>query len=252
VNLPQLRRTCATVLCGSAGTFLVLVSAYPAEADVLTGRIYRLGESEGPPLFTWRLEREADGSSWRSLYRTPAGELAAADETVWQGGELQSYRYERPPLGESARLERQGDELAYEQRIGGVTRCNRERFDERVTVGPTVIPWAQRHWSDLMAGPERVIRYAVLDQLRSFEFQLAMAHDHPRADREAVIQMWPASLALRLFVSPVYLIFTRDGRVFRGMVGRLLPVAVHHGRPRAIDGQLVLDVGEGGVSGDQR
>jgi hypothetical protein len=135
-----------------------------------------------------------------------------------------------------------------------VTRRNRERVDERVTVGPTVIPWAPRHWNDLKGGRELAIRYAVLDQLRSFEFKLAMAHDHPRANREAVIKMWPASVGLRLFVSPVYLMFTRDGRVLHGMIGRLLPVAVHHGKPRPIDGQLVLDPGEATVveAGNER
>jgi hypothetical protein len=108
VNLAQPRWISATVRCGVAVTFVILVSADPADTDVLTGRIYPLGASGGRHLFTWQLEREA-GSTWRSFYRTPAGELTAADETVWQAGEFRSYRYERPPLGESARLERQGD-----------------------------------------------------------------------------------------------------------------------------------------------
>jgi hypothetical protein len=213
----------------------------PTDADVLTGRIYLLGERGGQPLFTWQLERDVVGSTWRSSYRTPGGDLSAADELIWDGDMFKSYRYERPPAGEIARVDRQGQEVVYEQRVGGITRRNRERFDEQFTVGPTVIPWVQRQWNDVTAGRELTIRYAVLDQLRSFEFRLAMANDHPRADRETVVKMWPASLVLRLFVSPVYLVFTRDGRVFHGMIGRLLPVVVHDGKPRPIDGHLVLD-----------
>jgi hypothetical protein len=203
-------------------------------------------------LFTWQRERAADGSSWRSFYRTPSGDLIAADELVWDGDDFKSYCYERRAVDETARVERHGQELVYEQWVGSATRRNRERFDERVTVGPTVIPWAQRHWSALTAGRELTIRYAVLDQLRSFEFRLAMAHDHPRADRHAVIKMWPASVVLRVFVSPVYLMFTRDGRAFHGMIGRLLPVTVHHGKPRPIDGQLVLDPSDSSIGGGRR
>lgn len=233
--------------CAVAVAFVVvaLVAPSPGDADILSGRIYPIGASGGHPLFTWQLSRDAEGQSWRSFYRTPAGDLTAADEVSWEGGEFKSYRYERLPVGETARLERRGEELIYEQRVDDTVRRNRERFDERVTVGPTVIPWVQRHGNDFTAGRELTVRYAVLDQLRSFEFRLAMANDHPRADGGAVIKMWPASLELRLFVSPVYLLFTRDGRVFRGMIGRLLPVAMHQGKPSPIDGELVLDPSEG-------
>jgi hypothetical protein len=106
--------------------------------------------------------------------------------------------------------------------------------------------------TDEQFNAELTVRYAVLDQLRTFEFRLAMAHDHPRADREAVVKMWPASLVLRLFVSPVYLLFTRDGRAFRGMIGRLLPVTVQHGKVRPIDGELVLDAAADDSGGGRR
>jgi hypothetical protein len=147
---------------------------------------------------------------------------------------------------------RHGAELFFAQHVNGVIRRNRERFDERVTVGPTVITWAQRHWKELAAGRELTVRYAVLDQLRTFEFRLAMAHDHPRADRETVVRMWPASFVLRLFVPPVYLIFTRDGHAFRGMIGRLLPVTVEHGKVRPIDGELALDAAASDSGGGRR
>jgi hypothetical protein len=241
-----------SIWCGTPLAFLFLLSPYLADADVLTDRIYPIGASGRQPLCTRQLERDAGGSSWRSFYRTPAGDLTAADELLWDGEDFKSYRYERPPVGETARVDRHGGELSYEQQVNGVTRRNRERFDERVTVGPTVIPWAQRNWNELAAGRKLTVRYAVLDQLRTFEFRLAMAHDHPRADREAVVKMWPASLVLRLFVSPVYLIFTRDGRAFRGMIGRLLPVTVQHGKVRPIDGELVLDAAADDSGGGRR
>lgn len=64
--------------------------------------------------------------------------------------------------------------------------------------------------------------------------------------------MRPASLVLQLFVSPVYLIFTRDGRAFRGMIGRLLSVTVQDGKLRPTDGELVLDAAADDSGGGPR
>lgn len=51
----------------------------------------------------------------------------------------------------------------------------------------------------------------------------------------------PSSPLFRLFVSPVYLVFRDDGRAFRGMLGRLLPVQLKDGKVRPVDGELVAD-----------
>jgi hypothetical protein len=243
-----------SIWCGTLLAFLFLLSPYLADADVLkpvgstrSERVSARPFSRGSSNVT-RADRAGDPS----IDRTPAGDLTAADELLWDGENFRSYRYERLPAGETARVERYGEELFYEQHVNGVTRRNRERFDERVTVGPTVIPWAQRHWKELAAGRELTVRYAVRDQLRTFEFRLATAHDHPRADRETVVKIWPASFMLRLFVSPVYLIFTWDGHAFRGMIGRLLPVTVQHGKVRPIDGELALDAAASDSGGGRR
>jgi hypothetical protein len=125
---PQPRWVLPSALCAVALAAVVLASISPADADVLTGRIYLLGDRGGQPLFTWQFERDVVGSTWRSSYRTPAGDLSAADELIWDGDVFKSYRYERPTTGEIARVDRQGQEVVSEQRVGGITRRNRERF----------------------------------------------------------------------------------------------------------------------------
>jgi len=235
------------VLASVAEILLVLVGAFGlAGADTLSGRVYAPDARVGSVLFTWELERDPTTGHWRSAYRTLEGALAAEDEVRWDGDAFRSYRYARPPIGEVASVERRGGELLYRQVVKGAARERREPFDDRVTVGPTVIPWAQRHWDKLRAGQELTVRYAVLDQLRSFEFHLALTKEHPAAARgAAVVRMAPSNALLRLFVSPVYLVFSRDGRVFQEMIGRLLPVGVHGGKAHPIDGELVLHSGGG-------
>lgn len=43
----------------------------------------------------------------------------------------------------------------------------------------------------------------------------------------------------------LYLVFSRDGRVFQGMIGRLLPVGLRGGKVHPIDGELVVHSGDG-------
>ena len=156
------------VLAFVAAILLVLLGALdPARADTLSGRVYAPDARVGSVLFTWELERDLTTGHWRSAYRTLQGALAAEDEVRWDGDVFRSYRYTRPPIGEVASVERRGGELLYRQVVKGAARERREPFDDRVTVGPTVIRWAQRHWDKLRAGHELAV-HAVLDQLRSF------------------------------------------------------------------------------------
>jgi hypothetical protein len=73
-----------SIWCGTPLAFLFLLSSYLADADVLTGRIYPIGASGRQPLCTWQLERDAGGSSWRSFYRTPAGDPKRSDHRLSQ------------------------------------------------------------------------------------------------------------------------------------------------------------------------
>jgi hypothetical protein len=219
-----------------------------AAAETVTGRVYGLDTQRQVVLFRWEFERDPTGRRWRSWYWTPDGQVAAEDEVIWDGATFAVYRYMRPPVGETASVERRGDVLVYRQVLRGTARESQETFDDRVAVGPTVIPWVQRQWERFGKGREVTVRYAVPDQLRSFEFRLARVEGHPAAEPgTAVIKMWPSSPWLRLFVSPVYLVFREDGREFRGMVGRLLPLHVLDGKARAVDGELAVELRQTGA-----
>jgi hypothetical protein len=227
---------------GAAALLSALTGGEFAAAEMVTGQVYGLHTQRQVVLFRWELERDPTGRRWRSRYWTPDGQVAAEDEVIWDGATFAVYRYTRPPVGEAASVERRGDVLVYRQVVRGTARENQETFDDRVAVGPTVIPWVQRHWDRFGREPEITVRYAVPDQLRSFEFRLARVDGHPAAEAgTAVIKMSPSSPFVRLFVSPVYLVFREDGGAFRGMVGRLLPVYVRDGKARAVDGELVPD-----------
>jgi hypothetical protein len=220
---------------------VVLVAHVAARAETLTGRVQRLGAERDAGVLTWRLERDGD-RVWRSWYRMPDGSLAAEDEVVWEGGALKRYRHHRPPIGETASVERQGNELVYTLSRGGERWERRSAVEAPYTVGPTVVAHVQRHWEALSRGAELTVRYGVLDQMRSFEFRLARDRAHPlNSPTTAVVRMWASSALVRFFVSPAYIAVSQDGSRFQGLIGRLVPILVEGGKSRPLDGTLVVD-----------
>jgi hypothetical protein len=53
--------------------------------------------------------------------------------------------------------------------------------------------------------------------------------------------MTATSVFVRLFVSPGYIVLSQDGRRFRGLIGRLVPILMEGGQPRPVDGELAVD-----------
>jgi len=211
-------------------------------AETLTGRVHRLGAGRGEGSLGWRLERDDAAGVWRSWYRAPGGDVVAEDEVVFEQGTLKRYRHHRPPIGETASVERRGSELVYTLARGGERWERRRRVEEPYAVGPTVVDHVLRHWPALARGEPLTVQYGVLDQMRSFEFRLVRDRGHPLNSAEtAVVKMTASSAFVRLFVSPGYIVLSQDGRRFRGLIGRLVPILMEDGKPRPVDGELVVD-----------
>ena len=213
-----------------------------AAAETYSGRVHRLGaERVGAPL-GWQLVRDDAAGVWRSWYRAPGGELVAEDEVVFERGALKRYRHHRPTIGETASVERQGSELVYTLARGGERWERRRPLEEPYTVGPTVVDHVQRHWAALSRGESLTVRYGVLDQMRAFDFRLVRDREHPSNSPDAaVVRMTASSAFVRLFVAPGYIVMSPDGRRFRGLIGRLVPILMEGGKPRPLDGELVVD-----------
>lgn len=220
---------------------LVLILPRPAPGDPLQGNLYRIGSQRSHLLYTFRMDPDADNGVWRSSYRTPAGDLVAEDELTVVDGRLARYRYTRHNTGEEASVERVGDDLLYVQELGGKRRERREKFDATVTVGPTVIPYIQRHWSALMSGREVKTRHCVLDRLRSFVFRLALDRRHPVGPGLTVISMTAVDPVVRSAVSPAYFVLSSDGRTFQSVKGRALPRIPGGKAGRPVEAELTVE-----------
>jgi hypothetical protein len=221
---------------------VLLVLPPPAAGETLQGTIYAATSRRALSLYVFSMDRPPDGGTWRSSYRTAGGDLVAEDELTLVDGQLQRYRYSRPNIGETASVERVGDEIHFVQEIDGKRRERRDKFDSTVTVGPTVIRYIQQHWSTLTNGREVRTRHCVLDHLRCFTFRLVLDRTRPAGPGLTVIRMTASHPAVRAFSSPAYFVLTSDGRTLESMMGRVLPRVADGEEGRPLEAELVIEI----------
>jgi hypothetical protein len=229
-----------------AAAVLLLIGTVPVmgQEHRLDGALFPPSCSgESDPLYRWEFVQDAAGT-WRTRYLTPAGAVAAEDELVWAGNAPAAYRYRRDVAGELevSSLERAGDRLVFTRSKGGKTDRAEEPAAGLFAVGPSLAALVQAHWAALSEGQRLRVNYGVLDQLRTFAFDVfrVPGAQEPGGPDQAVIRMRIANVFLRMFVDPIDLVFSPSGDVLREIRGRALPVANREGSPKAVDANLVI------------
>ena len=213
-----------------------------APHEILTGTLYEIGSQRHKVLYRWTLEHDEKRGIWTSVYTTPSGEVNTEDKVLWEGDQLGSYSYTRHKVHESAAVLRTGETLRYTRTIDGETREAVGNGGDDFTVGPTVFRYVERHWQELTGGAVLHTDYGVLEKLRSYRFELARDLRHPaNGPDQVVIRMRASNPLIRLFIGPIHMVFSADGKRFRAMIGRSLPVDVVNGRRRPTNAELVVE-----------
>jgi fucose 4-O-acetylase-like acetyltransferase len=223
-------------------TLMVLLLAGQAGASpCVQATLYQIGSQRKVILFRWELDRGE--SVWTSTYRTTNGLLAAEDRVIWEGGRFARYQYHRATIGERAEVERRGGKIRYTQVIAGRTNTASEGDRTNYTVGPTVVPYLQSRWDEVLAGKTIAIRYGVPDRLRSFDFEATREPANATNGGNVVVRFRPADALLRMFIDPVRITLSADGRELRSLVGRVLPMDRRRQRLHPYDAELIIQDG---------
>jgi hypothetical protein len=221
-----------------------LVAAQATDRSVwLEGKLFPLGGARSEMLYHWTFHQDPLGT-WRTRYIAPAGTVAAEDELVWEGDAPVAYRYTRTVAGEVevSSVERHGTQLVFSMRRGAKQRSAEQAVAGLFAVGPSLVLLVRTHWVQLTAGEHLSVQYGVLDQLRTFTFDVfrVFSEAPPGGAGETVIRMRIANHFLQLFIDPIDLVFSPSGDVLREIRGRALPVGNRGGAPAAVNAALVI------------
>ncbi len=244
VRWTSMLRGPALSLCLGLAALPGIVTAQVPDREIrMEGTLFRPGSERREVLYHWSFHQDAVGT-WRTRYLTPAETVAAEDELMWTGGLPVAYRYVRKVAGEVevSSVELAGDRLVFTSRRGGKEDRAEEPLNGLFAVGPSLAVLVQTHWSELAAGERLRVQYGVLDQLRTFTFDVFRIQDVPAPGQQgqAVIRMRIANYLLRIFLDPIDLVFSPAGDVLREIRGRALPIFDRDGSPRPVDAELVI------------
>jgi hypothetical protein len=111
----------------------------------------------------------------------------------------------------------------YRTTVDGRTRTHVEPPGEPLHVGPTLFGYALENWDSLVAGNTHAFRFAVLQQRRSYRFELRKI-DGP--DGTTTFEMSPTNRLVALAVPPAQLVFGHDRNIlqYAGLVPPLQEV----------------------------
>ena len=115
---------------------------------------------------------------------------------------------------------------------GGEAAAATEALSDPVHVGPTLFGFVLQHWDALLDGEVRHLRFAVLDDARSYRFRLQLS---ALEDDRATFQIVATSPLVRMAVAPMSISFLRETRAVIRYAGPVPPLRSQSGRLRALD-----------------
>ncbi len=191
------------------------------------------------PVFTYQRRVRAEGSRRVSTHLTRGPDdaallsLTATHAPNYDFVDLTQVNRQNQVVG-SARM-RDEHHLAFERTRAGRTRTRIERVDVPVVVGPTLFGWALEHWDALSRGEVFELRFAVIDDARTYACELREVE----AQAGTTVFSFAASSALvRASVPPMRLVFDTKTRKILRYEGRVPPMLARGKRLAPLDARV--------------
>lgn len=208
---------------------------------VYEGTVRRQG-ADGAPLYRYeRRVSDLEGTVRSThLTSTPSGApvlLHQADHSPTY--QLVGFREIHSQTGLVGQVDVHPDGTAtFRTTVDGRTRTRVEPPGDPLHVGPTLFGHVLRHWDSLVAGEVHLIRFAVLDQRRSYRFALRKV-DGP--EDATTFEMAPRSRLVGLMLPRTTMVFDRDRNVVR-YSGRVPPLEEVGRRQRPLDATVTYEL----------
>ncbi len=195
-------------------------------------------------LYTLSHEAKAAGASRtaKNTFLAPDGAEVVIESTSFEGGRVTSYQQIQKQVGSDGKAEIQGGQVVFTLVKDGKTSTAKEKLRDNFVVGPSLIPYLQSRWSQVLAGKTTDVRFAVVDRKETVGFSLKKEKDVDyKGAKAVVVKMKPTSLLISALVDPLY--FTLDaatGRVLE-LEGRVLPKRRDDGKWKDLDAVTVYE-----------
>lgn len=214
---------------------------HEAGAREYEGQVRPLGDASARPQFRYERWVRDEGEALGSRHVTRAADderaLIVHDAVHDARFELTELRVLDRSRGVVGRVQVDADRLVFERHRRGRTRTRVEAIGAPLVAGPTLFGWARAHWDELVAGAALPVRFAVVEDARSYAFELRMSG---RAAGTTTLTLTATSPLVRAAVPSMHLVFDDATGQIRSYHGRVPPPR-SNGRPLDADVVYVHD-----------
>ena len=232
------------------GTVILTMALLPKPARatdlVFTAKAYDLGSDRSKVLFTVRNESEDRGDTkfFSTVYSGPGGQQLVHEtmEFAKSGDDLNLkwYRLEQLQLKSDGKIELTPGNAHFTYTKNGKTKTADEKIGDNFIVGPSLIRYIGKNWSDILAGKTIKTRFAVLERLETVGFDFFKEKDGQlNGEKTVIVKMKPSSFVISALVDPLHFYFSEDGKKLHELYGRTAVKKEVDGKFKDLDAVIV-------------
>ena len=210
-------------------------------------RVYRgdvFAQAPGDAVALYHYERRvsasADGLTASHITADPQGAVLIAETaTVSPAYVLRRLDIANRQTGSSgsAVASADGRHVDFTLRQAGKARTRRETITNPLVSGPSLHGFVLEHWDALASGTTVPVSMVVLDELRTYGFEIRQARQG--IDGRTTFSITPSSWLVRLAVAPLQVTFDNATRHVLRYEGRVPPMIAVNGRLRTLDARVL-------------
>lgn len=185
------------------------------------GNIYDL--VTGKNLFTIEAEIKPTNEGqmfFSSRYLDADNKEAMTEEAYYNQMKLQKYTLKQTQLNEVYELNVNDKKMTFTIQKNGATKAVTKVAPENLLVGPSFVPFLQKHWKEITSSKKVKANLAVMDYMDTlgFEFEMMDSGDV----RGITVRMRPTNVIISAVVNPIYFLVQNDGAKILELKGPML------------------------------
>lgn len=200
-----------------------LAAPPPVPSNGFLGEIYRLKGDRSQP-FAYQTQtklKNEEKETVENTFTSPAGEVLAIERAEFVAEKIIRYEQDQKQLATMGVVEVKNEEVHFSFTKNGKTKTAKEKWTSEFVVGPSVVAYLQKNWSQLMNGGAVNSRLGVVDRLETVGFTFKKEKELVLNGEKVVqLKMKPSSFLISALVDPLLFSFKADGSRLVELDGR--------------------------------
>ncbi len=211
--------------------FLVLISfSFEGQSakEKLIGTIYKMDSHKKDVLFKMyrNFSKGATGIKVKTVYKNATGGIALEQDMKYdKRGNFSSLTLEQKQINTKGKIEiKEGMVIFHYKKQNGGNKISREKKTDNFIVGPTMVPYLQKHWQKILSGKSVKTRFGVMSRRETVGFTYKKIKEG-KLNGEPVItvKMSGSSWLISKLVDPLYFTFRKKDKQLLYQKGRVIP-----------------------------